>query len=140
MNRSRLIAYTCLLSLYVLPGCQSAPDRFGQLDLKKWRSDRGGCSGLRQTVVADFKAETQKLKGQTSNDITELLGRPDINQLADRNQKYYVYFLQKGPQCETPTGDVSATPSVALRFSALGLVTEVTFQQGLPGISSSQNH
>ncbi|UFH55229.1 hypothetical protein [Spirosoma sp. KNUC1025] len=111
--------------------CSSAPDTFGRLDIKKWRSDRGGCNGVRATLVPDFKAEVQNFKGKSSNTIGELLGRPDINQIADRNQKFYIYFLEKGPQCNQP-GAKSTSSSVAIRFSAIGLATEITFQNGLP--------
>lgn len=112
-------------------GCGSAPDQFGKLDLQKWRSDRGGCNGVRATLVSDFRAESQSLKGKTANTIGELLGRPDINQIADRNQKFYIYFLEKGPQCDQP-GVKSNSPSVAIRMSAIGLATEITYQNGLP--------
>ncbi|MVM32410.1 hypothetical protein GO755_20350 [Spirosoma sp. HMF4905] len=124
------------LSLFVfltgsLFSCNSIPDQFGKLDLKKWRGDRGGCNGVRATLVPDFRAEIQNLKGKTTNTIGELLGRPDINQIADRNQKFYIYFLEKGSHCDQP-GVKSNSRSVAIRMSAIGLATEVTFQNGLP--------
>lgn len=120
-----------LLAICLLYGCGSTPDTFGKLDLKKWRSDRGGCNGVRATLLPDFKAEAQNFKGKSVNTIGELLGRPDVNQLADRNQKFYVYFLEKGTQCDQP-GVKSNSRSVAIRMSAIGLVTEITFQNGIP--------
>lgn len=119
------------LTVILFSGCGSAPDQFGKLDLKKWRSDRGGCNGVRATLVPDFKAEVQHIKGQSANTLTELLGRPDINQIADRNQKFYIYFLEKGPQCDQ-AGAKSNSRSVAIRMSAIGLATEITFQNGIP--------
>lgn len=112
-------------------GCGSTPDQLGRLDLNKWRSDRGGCNGVRATLVPDFKAESQNLKGKTANTIGDLLGRPDINQIADRNQKFYIYFLEKGTHCNQP-GVKSNSRSVAIRMSAIGLATEITYQNGLP--------
>ncbi|WP_080059669.1 hypothetical protein [Spirosoma aerolatum] len=112
-------------------GCNSAPDQFGKLDIKKWRGDRGGCNGVRDKLLPDFKAEIQHLKGKSANEIGDLLGRPDINQIADRNQKFYIYFLEKGPQCDQ-AGAKSNSRSVAIRMSAIGLATEVTFQNGIP--------
>lgn len=126
----RLCCYLFLFTV-VASSCGSAPDQFGKLDLKKWRSDRGGCNGVRATLEPGFRAESQNLKGETSNTLGEWLGRPDANVLAERNQKYYVYFLEKGPQCEKP-GAKSSSRSVAIRFSAIGLATEITFQNGLP--------
>ena len=114
-----------------LLSCDSAPDQFGQLNLKKWRGDRGGCNGVRATLLPDFKAEVQNLKGKRTNIIGDLLGRPDINQIADRNQKFYIYFLEKGAHCDKP-GVKSDSRSVAIRMSAMGIATEITFQNGLP--------
>lgn len=120
-----------LLAAVLVSGCSSAPDQFGKLNLKKWRGDRGGCNGVRGTLEPDFRAEIQNLKGKTANTIGELLGRPDVNQIADRNQKFYIYFLEKGPHCNQPGGK-SMSRSVAIRMSAIGLATEITFQNGLP--------
>ncbi len=122
--------YAAIAALLV-SGCNSTPDQFGKLDLKKWRGDRGGCNGVRARLEPDFKAEIQNLKGKTANTIGELLGRPDVNEIADRNQKFYVYFLEKGPQCNYPVGK-SSSRSVAIRMSAIGLATEITFQNGVP--------
>lgn len=122
--------FSVLLAVSLL-GCGPAPDTFGRLNLKKWRNDRGGCNGVRATLEPDFRAELQNLKGKTANTIGEWLGRPDANVLADRNQKYYVYYLERGPQCEQ-VGAKSSSRSVALRMSAIGLVTEITVQNGLP--------
>lgn len=114
-----------------LTACSPPPDTFGKLDLKKWRGDRGGCNGVRAMLIPAFKAEIQNLKGNSSNTIGELLGRPDINQIADRNQKFYIYYLEKGTHCDRP-GVKSESSSVAIRMSAIGLATEITFQNGLP--------
>ena len=126
----QLMLAGALLSINLM-SCSPPPDTFGKLDLKKWRSDRGGCNGVRATLIPDFKAEIQNLKGNSSNTIGELLGRPDINQIADRNQKFYIYFLEKGIHCDRPS-EKSNSPSVAIRMSAIGLATEVTFQNGTP--------
>ena len=109
----------------------AAPDRLGNLDLVRWRNDRGGCGGVRATQINDFKASRESLLGQTVNDAGKLLGRPDVEQLDDRNQKYYIYYLEKGPHCQEAKAK-SNSRSVALRISAIGLVTEITFQRGKP--------
>jgi hypothetical protein len=124
-------SFAAIIIVMTLLACSSAPDQFGKLDLKKWRGDRGGCNGVRASILANFKAESQNLKGKSANTIGEWLGRPDINQIADRNQKFYIYFLERGPQCDK-AGAKSNSRSVALRLSAIGLVSEITYQNGLP--------
>ncbi len=133
MTNKQGIMLRLLMSLLIVGAFAQCgtEDRFGQLDLKKWRSDRGGCNGVRATLEPAFKAEVQNLKGKTSNTLGDWLGRPDANVLADRNQKFYVYYFERGPQCEQP-GAKSKSRSVAIRFSAMGIATEITFQNGLP--------
>lgn len=132
MNRLTSVSAAILVLLIVaLSGCDVAPDTFGTLNIAQWRSDRGGCYGIRATLLNDFRASRQDFKGIHVNDLGQLLGRPDINSIAERNQKYYIYFLEKGIHCEDPK-QKSTARSVAFRISAIGLVTEITFQNGLP--------
>lgn len=107
--------------------CSAPPDKMGNLDLKKWRDDRSGCKGLRAAQIADFKAVQEELKGKFADDVGKILGRPDIHQLGERNQKFYVYYLQKGPQCDNIQGKSNA-PKVILKFNAVGLLSEITYQ------------
>ncbi len=122
-----------VLSLLVLllVGCYSTPDTFGKLNVAKWRSDRGGCNGVRATLVKDLDASRQEFKGVHVNDLGGILGRPDVNMIADRNQKFYIYFLEKGIHCDDPKQQ-SRARSVAFRVGAIGLVTEITYQNGTP--------
>ncbi len=101
------------------------------IDIPTFRMDLGGCKGERIQMLDALKANKQALKGVISNDISKLLGKPDIDQLADRNQKYYIYFLEKGEHCSSVQNKSNAK-SMAIRFSAIGLATEVTFQKGTP--------
>lgn len=133
MTHERAVGHflTLFLSTFVLLNCSSPPDRLGSLDLVKWRADRGGCSGVRTALVEDFKAIRPEIKGKSANEAGKILGRPDSEQLDDRNQKFYIYFLESGPHCQDPKVK-SESRSVALRISAIGLVTEITFQNGRP--------
>ncbi|GAB3931912.1 hypothetical protein [Larkinella terrae] len=118
-------------SLFIASSCSPPPDRIGDLDLLKWRGDRGGCQGIRTAQIDDFKIVRQELKGQSANEVAKILGRPDSEQLDDRNQKFYIYFLEPGAHCQDPKVKTDSR-SVALRISAIGLVTEITFQRGRP--------
>lgn len=120
-----------LLLIFLTLSC-AGPDKLGTLDLKAWRNDRGGCNGVRQGLLADFEAVRDQFKGIHANDLGKMLGRPDVNQIQDRNQKMYVYYVQKGPQCGENTGAKSNAKSVALLVSSIGLVTQVSIQNGTP--------
>ncbi|GHB69462.1 hypothetical protein [Persicitalea jodogahamensis] len=121
----------CFALLGLMAGCSSAPERLGQLDLVKWRQDRSACNGIRPTLVKGFKIEQANLMGKFADEVGEMLGKPDIHQLGSRNQKFYVYFLEKGSQCEDITKSSTAL-KVILRFNAVGLLSEITYQNDLP--------
>lgn len=110
--------------------CTKQPKLAG-LDLEKWRADRGGCKGDRLKMVEKLKSLKDEIKGVSSNDIDDYLGKPDIQQLADRSQEYYIYFLEPGNHCDDIKKKSSAQ-MMAVRFSAMGMATEVNFQRGMP--------
>jgi hypothetical protein len=124
---------TCLLLFFsttLFVSCTKKPSLEG-FDLALFKNDRGACKGDRAQQTEWLKAHKMTWKGVSSNDVEDILGKPDIQQLADRNQEYYIYFLDKGEQCEKITNP-SHAKSMAFRFSAIGLATEITFQNGLP--------
>jgi hypothetical protein len=121
--------FTIVCFLIILfNSCTKTPDLKG-FDLEKWKSDKGGCNELRISQLTELKALKQELKGVSSNDIMTLFGAPDIQRLSERNQEYFVYFMEKGPHCGS-LRPVSNAKSVIFRFSAIKLATEITFQNG----------
>mgnify|MGYP000001540286 FL=1 len=118
------------LLLVLFASCTNQPDLSG-FDVDAFKKDRGGCAGTREKQIDWLKTHKMTWKGVSSNDLEDMLGKPDIQQLADRNQEYYVYFLEKGPHCDN-IKNPSTARTMAFRFSAMGLTTEITFQQGLP--------
>lgn len=116
-----------LLFAASLVGCSSPPDKLGALDLVKWRGDRNGCGNVRYTLQKDLKSVQGQLKGKFADDVGKILGRPDIHQLGERNQKFYVYFLEKGAQCDNIAGKSNAAKLI-LKFNAVGLLSEITYQ------------
>ena len=118
------------LLLFLFTACTNQPDLKG-FDVEAFKKDRGGCAGTRGKQIDWLKTHKMTWKGVSSNDLEDILGKPDIQQLADRNQEYYVYFLEEGPHCDN-IKNASTARTMAFRFSAMGLTTEITFQQGLP--------
>lgn len=110
-----------------LAACSTPPDTLGKLDLKKWRQDRGGCKNERSALIDDLRGEQKQLVGKFADDIGKILGRPDIHQLGERNTKFYIYFLEKGPQCDDITKKSDAKKMI-LKFNAIGLMSEITYQ------------
>ena len=125
---SRAISW--LLFLLLCQACHS-PKQFDHFDAHSWRSDPLGCKGNRQRLAAEFEKIRRELRGLSQTEITELLGKPDIQGLYTRHQKFFVYYLEKGPQCQHSQAESTAR-TIAVRFGALGYVTEVSYQQGRP--------
>jgi len=110
--------------------CTQQPDLAG-FDADAFKLDRGACQNSRKTQIDWLKSHKSTWKGVSSNDVEGFLGKPDVQQLADRNQEYYIYYLEAGPHC-TDIKTASPAKSMAFRFSAIGLATEITFQNGIP--------
>lgn len=85
--------------------------------------------GNRAKQVPELKALKRELKGTSANDLTDMFGAPDIHRLSERNQEYYIYFLEEGPHCGS-LKPISNAKSVIFRLSAIKIVTEITFQNG----------
>ncbi len=125
---ARVISW--LLFLFLCQACHS-PKKFDRFDAPGWRSDPLGCKGNRQRLAVEFEKIRRELRGLSQTEIMELLGKPDIQGLSTRHQKFFVYYLVTGPQCQNPPAESTAR-TVAVRFGALGYVTEVSYQQGRP--------
>src|SRR4051794_19324041 len=128
--RTHAWAISWLLFLFLCQACHS-PRQFEHFDAKEWRNDPLGCKGNRQRLAVDFEKIRRELRGLSQTEITELLGKPDLQGLYTRNQKFFVYYLENGPQCQNLQAESTAR-TVAVRFGALGYVTEVSYQQGRP--------
>lgn len=111
-----------------LSACRELPTLKG-FDSKAWQGDRLGCKGARARQIQTLLAQKDKLKGLGQNQVMALLGKPDFQDLASRNQRFYVYYYQKGKQCEEPTissVNLKTDRVLRIRFSALDAVNEIT--------------
>lgn len=119
------VAFLLLISLLLETGCRNKVSIEG-FDVQKWRSDKGGCDGKRQQVKEDFIRIKNQLKGHTSSEIIEYLGKPDKEDLYTRNQKFYYYYLEPGKHCEKSL-EVSDAERIVIRFSAVDRATEINY-------------
>ena len=111
--------------LFIVCSCgQSTPDLEG-VNTDVWKSDKYGCLGKRTQFITSITNQKDKLKSLTEDDVIDLLGRPDQNELYSRNQKFYRYFLEPGPSCENA---VPNPKRLIIRFNAIGLAKEVSVE------------
>ena len=111
------------LLLLLCLSCGKAIPHLEGIDLDQWKDDRNGCNGYRSSVSTTLNTEIPKVKGLSEMDIIGLFGKPDQNELYKRNQKFYCYFLSRGPMCEKAD---SLPNKLILRFNAMGYAQQVS--------------
>ncbi|OHX68168.1 hypothetical protein [Flammeovirga pacifica] len=94
-------------------------------DMTSWKNDPQGCKGDRAIIDQDFMKIKDKLLGVSITGIRKTLGAPDRVDLDNRSTKQYVYFVQKGGQCED-SDEQSVGKSYRIYFDALELVREIS--------------
>ena len=97
--------------------------RLQKFDSEIWIQDKNGCDGNRKNLKNDLLALKHNMRGLKVGDIEDLLGKPDAQELYDRSQRYYIYYIEAGPKCDVPSNDPQA---LFVRFSAVGIANEFT--------------
>ena len=116
----RLQVLMLLITLFFLAGCGKSLPSIDGLDIRKWKGDKNGCGGFRETVEELVIKQKDKLLSLAETDIVRLLGKPDETELYKRNEKFYKYYFSNGPGCSNS----GKRKSITLRFNAVGLLKE----------------
>lgn len=111
-----------LLSICACVSCGNPLPTLENFDSAVWKDDRNGCKGSRREMAASLEQQKGKLLALKEMQIVSLLGRPDGNELYERNQKFYYYNLTAGTACasQDPT-----RLKLEVRFNAMGVAKEV---------------
>jgi len=117
--------FNCLL-FFLLCGCGRELPTLDGIDVDKWKEDKKGCAGYRQSTESKLIEQTELLKGLAEMDIIRLLGKPDQNELYKRNQKFYSYYISPGADCSFHD---SANHKLVLRFNAMGYAQLVAVEK-----------
>lgn len=118
----------CLV-LLLLGSCWGKRIETDDFSSSQWKEDPNGCKGIRETMVEGLATEEEELVLLTENDIRYTLGVPDRKRLFERGQKFYIYFVESGTQCDDPQATKTGN-YIEIRFNALNQVSEITYQQG----------
>jgi hypothetical protein len=124
-----ILLLSFLLGAYILAdGCSSKRKerKLQKFDSVSWIQDKNGCDGIRLTMKDDILKSKYRMRGMKAGEIEALLGKPDAQELYKRNQRYYIYFIDPGPDCTTVKNDESL--ALFVRFSAMGIASEFTFR------------
>ncbi len=115
-------SWLSLVVLSLLSCGKSLPELKG-IDKEAWVDDTGACKNVRAGMIEDIRAQKDQFLALDQMQLVKLLGRPDENELYKRNQKFYTYYLEPGPNCDSVKGDDAL--KLIIRFNAMGLAKEV---------------
>ena len=119
---------TMLFCLLLLSSCnrkEKKSNRLKGFNSETWIADKNGCNGDRLLLKNDLLSLKHNMRGYRSSEIENLLGKPDAQELYNRSQRYYIYFLDPGPKCDAPIENPQA---LFVRFSAVGIANEFTIK------------
>ena len=123
----RLLIIPGLFVVGLLYSC-STPDSLKDFDSDTWKEDRYACAGKRGELVDDFEKIRKDLYGQKEYVLRNLLGKPDNEELLERSQRIYFYYIETGGQC-SDRSKLSEANRVEVRINSLGKVSEVTYYE-----------
>jgi hypothetical protein len=118
-------SWLSLLLIFLFSCGKSLPELKG-IDKASWVDDKGACKNVRAEMIEDVRAQKDQLLALSEMQLVELLGRPDENELYKRNQKFYTYYLEPGPTCDSLRRPEAL--SLVIRFNAMGLAKEVVVE------------
>lgn len=119
----QILKYISLLVLLLFIGACTS-NKFENFDDKSWKEDRNGCTGKRRALVAIILARKAEIYGLNEVEILHSFGRPDVNDLRKRQQKFYYYYTENATTCK---GD-SNTRILKFRFNAIDKVQEILYE------------
>ncbi len=122
------VAFIVVVFFYLTTGCKKKKDRkLQQFDSVSWINDKNGCDSSRLTMKDQVLSLKHLMKGLKVNEIETLMGRPDAQELYQKNQRYYIYFIEPGGDCSLNNGEQPL--ALYIRFSAIGIANEISIKK-----------
>ncbi|GAB5523108.1 MAG: hypothetical protein Roseis2KO_09800 [Roseivirga sp.] len=97
----------------------------GNFDIEAWQADSKGCAGVRADMTEAIMEVKPKLLELYQKSIIEVLGQPEEQELYQRSQTYYVYYIDPAEDCENGKENPR---KLMVRFTALGIANEVNIR------------
>ena len=124
----RNISWVCFL--FFIQACVGdLSDRIGgNFSSKEWKADELGCKNARIKMLESIQKADENIKLLTDSDIRRLFGKPDNIELFSRSQKFYIYYLEKGSQCQDREAKTGKGRALEVSLDALGRLHEVNIR------------
>ncbi|MFT5914798.1 MAG: hypothetical protein ACJAWV_000788 [Flammeovirgaceae bacterium] len=130
MNKVKASIILPFLLLTILSSCNINLDERvgGNFNGKEWKSDPFGCQSKRVDMLESIKKATENLKRMGDADVRRLFGRPDKTELFSRSQKFYLYYIEEGKQCEEEDTTTGRGRILEISLDALGRLHEINIR------------
>ena len=123
-----LLSIFSISLIFCLGSCSKKQQKIQNFSSIEWKFDKNGCDKTRLNLVDALIKQREILKGWSFQEIIDLLGLPDGNELSKKEEKYYLYFLDAAPACDNfQKGNKTIT--LKIRFSFRGIVKELSIEK-----------
>lgn len=112
----------CFIFLLLLFSCNHQKIEIENFNEEIWKKDYNGCERNRVSIAKILYGQREKLLNKSEKEILSSLGKPDKNELYNRNQKFYIYSISPNENC---TDNPQKGAYLQIRFNALGRSNEV---------------
>lgn len=116
------IFFLWIAGSFLLAACQKTEVKLDNFDKALWQNDSKGCQNIRLQMLPSLEKQKDKILGLPQEKVTEILGKPDRQDLQKRNAKRFVYYVSEGSQCGNNNTEGIA---LILQFGALNYVSEI---------------
>lgn len=113
-----------LLVFMAMSSCTKKVD-VGDFDTEAWQADSQGCTGERATMTEAIMKLKPQLLELYQKSVIEVLGQPEEQELYERSQTYYIYYIDPAGDCENSQENPR---KLMVRFTALGIANEVNIR------------
>ncbi|MDH5398213.1 MAG: hypothetical protein OEX02_08710 [Cyclobacteriaceae bacterium] len=115
-----------VLLLLSINSC-TVPVSIPGFDSDEWKRDKHGCLSLRPKQRPVLETNKSQLKQLTSEQIIQLLGKPERQELYSRSQTFYFYAISPDEKCNDRDKTTDNNAYLQVRFNALGKSDEIIF-------------
>jgi hypothetical protein len=111
----------CLVLIFLgVLACSKKDVVIDDINLEKWKNDKFGCLGYRNTTIDIFQKSKDRLLKMSEVDIMAAFGKPDRAELIEKSQKIYAYYLNGNIDCSNYDASDSLTRILHIRFNSTG--------------------
>ena len=120
--KNRMYKYLFLLMISV-----SCTQSFSlqEFDEEGWKNDKKGCNGNRLEMINSLINSKDVLLNKSDFQISQALGKPDKQELLERSQKFFIYYISPASTCESFDQSSNSSIYLQIRFNALLKSNEV---------------